>query len=333
MDKRVAHHAVAHAAPLVHAAPAIAHPVAHHAVAHAAPLVHAAPVAHHAVHAAPLVHAAPIVHAAPVVHAAPWLLDGDKGTITEAAVDSICAILHNRGLTDIREGSSCHLGPFFGFLKLLLSLAELGQVEGSKLFSLLNLLLVSLDLSLELVGQLRHAVLVLVVFISLELEFLDVALSLLEGLVGLRGLALNSSKFNLKLTDARLKLSHGIAATLGSKIIGFSKPLLKLSNLRFKSTLCLLLGAGVFLLSSQFISKAGSINHGSLGLLLRALGLREHVINLSMHGVNGTFKPALVSSSLGVNGCHVIDSTSSFTKLHVTSLLGTISRIKKGTRF
>merc|ERR1712037_352730 len=34
----VAHHAVAHAAPLVHA---VAHPVAHHAVAHAAPLVHA----------------------------------------------------------------------------------------------------------------------------------------------------------------------------------------------------------------------------------------------------------------------------------------------------
>merc|ERR1712079_960009 len=56
--------------PVGHAAvvPVAAH-VAHHAVAHAAPLVHAAPVAHHAVHAAPLVHAAPIVHAAPVVHA------------------------------------------------------------------------------------------------------------------------------------------------------------------------------------------------------------------------------------------------------------------------
>merc|ERR1712038_691188 len=256
-----------------------------------------------------------------------------KGKTIEAAADSNLPILHNRGLTDAREGSSCHLGPFFSFLKFLLSLTELGQVEGSKLFSLLNLLLVGLDLSLELVGQLRHTVLVLVVFISLELKFLDVAFSLLEGLIGLRGLALNSSKFNLKLTNARLKLSHGIAATLGSKIIGFSKPLLKLSNLRFKSTLGLLLGAGVFLFSSQFISKAGSINHGSLGLLFRVLGLGEHVINLSMHGVNGTFKTALFSSSLGVNGGHVIDSTSGFTKLHVTSLLGTISRIKKGTRF
>merc|ERR1711981_140001 len=49
----VAHHAVAHAAPLVHA---VAHPVAHHAVAH--------PVAHHAVaHPVAVAHAAPLVHA------------------------------------------------------------------------------------------------------------------------------------------------------------------------------------------------------------------------------------------------------------------------------
>merc|ERR1711874_240413 len=52
-DKSLIHHA----APLVHAAP----PVAHHAVHHAAPLVHAAPAVHHA--AAPFAHG---VHAAPV---------------------------------------------------------------------------------------------------------------------------------------------------------------------------------------------------------------------------------------------------------------------------
>merc|ERR1712158_56579 len=53
-------HPVVHAAPLVHAGHAIAHPVAHHAVAHHAPLVHA-------VHAAPVVHAAPAFHAPAVV--------------------------------------------------------------------------------------------------------------------------------------------------------------------------------------------------------------------------------------------------------------------------
>merc|ERR1719291_1133590 len=53
-------HAV-HAAPLVHAGHAFAHPVAHHAVAHHAPLV-----SHAVHHAAPIVHAAP-AYAAPVV--------------------------------------------------------------------------------------------------------------------------------------------------------------------------------------------------------------------------------------------------------------------------
>merc|ERR550534_1467362 len=72
-------HAVAHhAAPVVHAAHAVAHPVAR--VAHASPVVHSAPVyrpsAPAVVHAAPVVaHAAPVVHAAhavatPVIHAA-----------------------------------------------------------------------------------------------------------------------------------------------------------------------------------------------------------------------------------------------------------------------
>merc|ERR1712080_806194 len=70
-------HAIAHnAAPVVHAAHAVAHPVAR--VAHASPVVHSAPVyqpiAPAVVHAAPVVHAAhavatPVVHAA--VHAAP----------------------------------------------------------------------------------------------------------------------------------------------------------------------------------------------------------------------------------------------------------------------
>merc|ERR1719328_290850 len=202
---------------------------------------------------------------------------------------------------------------------------------GSKLFSLLNLLLVSLDLRLEFVGQLRHTILILVIFISLELELLNAALSLLEGLESLRSLALDRSKFNLKLTDARLKLSHGIAASLGGNLIGFNKSCFKLSNLRFKSTLALFLCVRVLLFSSQLISKTGSINHGPLGLLLRVFGLREHIINLSMHGVDGTPKTALLSSSLGINGAHIIDSTSSFRQFHVTLLLAAVSRVKQGT--
>merc|ERR1712113_579274 len=52
-------------------------------------------------------------------------------------------------------------GALLSLLKLLLSLPELGQVEGGDLLSLLDLLLVSLDLLLQLGGQLGHPVLVL----------------------------------------------------------------------------------------------------------------------------------------------------------------------------
>merc|ERR1719414_2891629 len=191
-------------------------------------------------------------------------------------------VLHlNKGYS-----STSRFGSLLIFLKILLSFAELGQVQGGNFLCLLNLLLVGLDLLLKLAGQFRHAVLILAVFISLELEFLDMALSLLEGLVCFSSLGLDGSKFNLELTNASLKLSHGITSTLGSNFIGLSQPQLNLSNLGLKSTLSFALGRGMILFSSEFISKTGSINHGPLGLLLRCLGLGKCFINFSMDGMN-----------------------------------------------
>merc|ERR1712007_195172 len=89
----------------------------------------------------------------------------------------------------------------------------------------------------------------------------------------------------------------------------------------------------MLLLSSKLISKAGSINHCLLGLLFRVLGLVEHVINFSMHGMDGRFKTPLVRASLRVDGSHVIDGTSCFSQFHISLLLATISRIKKSTSF
>merc|ERR1712058_90311 len=74
------------------------------------------------------------------------------------------------------------LGALLSFFKLLLSLAELGKVQGSNLLSFLNLLLVGLDLLLELAGKVGHSVLVLLILSLGKLELLDLALSSLEGL-------------------------------------------------------------------------------------------------------------------------------------------------------
>ena len=48
------------------------------------------------------------------------------------------------------ESSSSHLGSFFIFLKVLLSLAELSQVQGSNFFGFSDLGLVGFDFLLEL---------------------------------------------------------------------------------------------------------------------------------------------------------------------------------------
>merc|ERR1719420_903341 len=60
------------------------------------------------------------------------------------------------------------------------NLAVLGQVEGSDLLGLLNLLLVGLDLALELVNQSLHALVVLLVLVTSEGQLLDGSLSLAE---------------------------------------------------------------------------------------------------------------------------------------------------------
>merc|ERR1711963_887651 len=243
------------------------------------------------------------------------------------------SVLH---LEDGRSSNGAELtfsksGSLLRLFKLLLSLAELSQVEGSNLLSLFNLLLVGLDLSLQLGSKITHPFLVLSVLFIAELHLLDLALRLLGQLGILRSSGLASTELNLKLSDLSLKLGHGsTSSTLGS-ISGFSKPVLNLTKLSLKGSLGISLSSNMILFSSQFISKTGSINHCLLGLLLAALGLMKHVINLSLHGVHIALKAALLSSCLGVNGAHVINSNSCLNKLSLSLTLATISRVKKSS--
>merc|ERR1719322_2113417 len=229
------------------------------------------------------------------------------------------------------ESILSHSGSVLGLLKLLLGLAELGQVEGSDLLSLLNLLLVGLDLRLELGGKVGHAVLVLSVLIILELEFLDLALSSLVRLHVLSSLGLDIAKLNLEFTDASLELGHGRLATTHGSVIGISKTVLKFSKLGLKSSLALTEAGGVVLLRSELISKSGGINHGLLGLLLGVLGLVQEVVNLSLHGVQRSLNTSLVSGSSRVDGVHLVDSIASITKLSLSLSLASLSRVKESS--
>merc|ERR1712079_34390 len=162
------------------------------------------------------------------------------------------------------------------------NLAVLGQVESSNLLSLLNLLLVGLDLALELVNESLHALVVLLVLVASEGELLDGSLSLAEVLKDIGVAAALSVKLRLQLTDAGLHLNHGLSATLEGIDLGLVSTGSSVLALGLKKLLVLLKGHGKLLLASEFISKTSGINHSSGGLLLGQSGLIGHLIQIAL---------------------------------------------------
>merc|ERR1711878_17389 len=192
------------------------------------------------------------------------------------------------------------LGSLLGLLQLLLRLAELGQVEGSNLLGLLDLLLVGLDLALQLAGQLRHAVLVLLVLTLGEGQLLGLALGPLEGLGGLTSAALGGGQLSLQL-----------AQSVGQRVLASSK------------------SGHMLLLSTELISQAGSVNHGLLGLLLGILGSHQHTVNLGLEGVDAGLQLALAGHVTAIDGLHVVDSSTGVSDVILQLSDGTVGSIKQ----
>merc|ERR1719333_1343128 len=214
------------------------------------------------------------------------------------------------------------LGSLFSFLQLLLGLAVFCQVKSSNFFSLFNLSLVGLDLLLQLVGQVTHTILVLAVFFLLELECLE----------ALTSLGLSRSKFHFKLADPHFQLGHGILASLHGMGFSISQASLQFAELSIKCPLGSGLSVDMVLFSSELISQPSSINHGSLGFLLRVLGILEGLINLGLESMDNRFQATLVMHSLGVDDLHLIDSSASIRQFRIQLALSTLSRIQKSTR-
>merc|ERR1719445_1637520 len=221
------------------------------------------------------------------------------------------------------------LGSLLGLLKLLLSLAELGQVEGGDLLNLLDLLLVGLDLHLQLAGQLGHAVLVLLVLTLGEGELLCLALGSLVSLGGLASAGLGGGKLSLELTDLALELGHGGLAGLQGNILSIGETSLKFSKSVGERVLSSSKSGDMLLLSAELISKTSSINHGLLCLVLGILGRDEHTIDLSLEGVDGGLELALASHVTGIDGLHVVDSRSGVSNVILELSDGAVGAIKK----
>ncbi|MPC23541.1 hypothetical protein E2C01_016595 [Portunus trituberculatus] len=166
--------------------------------------------------------------------------------------------------------------------QLLLGLAELGQVEGGDLLSLLDLPLVGLHLLLKLVDKVLHLLVVLLVLLGLEGELLDAPLALPQVLLGVGIVARLFGKVNFKLAYATFQLSHSILDGLLGIHLTFFQSCLEFLEGNIKTLAHLLLVLGVFLFRAQFIGQTGSVHHGLLGLLLGVLGFAQHFIQISL---------------------------------------------------
>merc|ERR1712150_3969 len=87
---------------------------------------------------------------------------------------------------ELSQSLLIQVSPLFSISQVSLSLPELSKVHGSNLLSLLNLLLVGLDLGLELVNQSLHTLMVFTILISRVSLLFDSALRLAQILLGIR---------------------------------------------------------------------------------------------------------------------------------------------------
>merc|ERR1739846_245299 len=129
------------------------------------------------------------------------LLHGSKGGSTGPGLSLGKSLL---GLVSALVGSG----------EVGLDLAVLGEVEGGDLLSLLNLLLVGLDLALELVNQTLHALVVLPVLILAVGPMLDLPLGFAEVLLAVSVAPGLSIHLRLELPDAGVHPGHGLLASL-----------------------------------------------------------------------------------------------------------------------
>merc|ERR1719411_1048280 len=175
------------------------------------------------------------------------------------------------------------VGSLLGLLEVGLDLTELGQVEGGDLLSLLDLLLVGLDLVLQLVNQLLHSLVVLLVLILGEGQFLDTSLSPPLGLLSINKTPLLLVKLSLKVLDLHLKPGDNLLASLDSELLSLVQLGLHVLHLVVQHPAAPLGHLSVLLLGSKLISQPGRVNHRLLGLVLCNSTLSQHLLEISLH--------------------------------------------------
>merc|ERR1719435_45270 len=229
---------------------------------------------------------------------------------------------------DLGEGSLGNIRSFSGIFHLVLHLAVLGEVHGGDLLGLLHLALVGLDLGLELLNEILHALHVLAVLLGLECEFFESSVGLSEVLSGLGVAALFGVKLSFQLTDARLQLGDDALASLQGSSLGLVKTGLKVLDGDFELFAKSINVDGVFLLTAEFLGQIGGVGGGLLGLLLGILELGDSVIHVGLHGLEVLLQLALSTGEHGVGAGKLLDAASGVVELALGGLACSVGRLQ-----
>merc|ERR1739847_258132 len=221
---------------------------------------------------------------------------------------------------DLGEGSLGNIRSFSGIFQLVLHLAVLGEVHGGDLFGLLHLALVGLDLGLELLNKILHALHVLAVLFSLECEFFESSVGLSEVLAGLGVAALFGVELGLEFADAGLQLGNDALASFEGSGLSLVKTSLKVLDGDFELLAESVNVDGVLLFAAELFGQVGGIGGGLLGLLFGVLQIGDGVVHVGLHGLEILLQFALGAGEHGVGAGELLDATSGVVELALGGL-------------
>merc|ERR1719289_814710 len=230
--------------------------------------------------------------------------------------------------SDFAERSFGDVGALLGVLQLVLHLAVLGEVHGGDLLGLLDLALVGLDLGLELLNEILHALHVFAVLLGLESEFLEPSVGFAEVLCGFLVAALLGVELGLQLADAGLELGDDALASLEGGGLGLVEASLELGDGDLELLAQPVDVDGVLLLAAELLGQVGGVGSGLLGLLLGVLQLGDGVIHIGLHGLEVLLQLSLGAGEHGVLAGELLNALGGVVQLDLGGLLRSVGSLQ-----
>merc|ERR1719461_845506 len=198
------------------------------------------------------------------------------------------------------QSALSHISSFFGLIQFVLKLSVLRQVLVSNFFSFFGLSLVGLDLNLQLVDQVLDSGQVLLVFVSLVGDFLDLSFKLSGSLDTVSSSSLFGVEFVFEFSNSGFHLLDLLSATLQSDLFGFVQSVLEVLDVAFHVLLHSFQVRRLVLFLLQFFGHHGSIGDSLLGLVFSVSAFSNEFFDFALSLSDFGFELSLLVDQSGV---------------------------------